>query len=290
MVEASSERSRQPIIPSQKAKEIPVREVSKPAEVAVSLRPTVAMEKHSPEAIKAKKIAKKPLPALWGGRAEFLPETVAFLKGCGIDPERVNPIPLGEGLTNVVFSYAAPDGSQKVIKIARRARKGFMSAGLHHDEENIALVKKFFGSYAVPTELRRDQATGKYIMLQDAIVGTPVTNKTESASVRAQLVDLARLNREMMRQTGFSMDFIGVPGMFTWFRHQFRQIITRKSEFQLSNIFMDQSGNLKIIDEGLLRFGKDLSLKQRLGSWSGFLANRLIMRLYFGVDLMPKRG
>jgi len=288
MVEASAERSRQLATVPPRVKEIPVNEVTRPAEVAVSLRPTVAMDKHSPEAIKAKKIAKKPLPALWSGRAEFMPETAAFLKGCGIDPELVNPIPLGEGLTNVVFSYASPDGSNKVIKIARQARKGFMSAGIHHDAENIALVKKFFGAYAVPTELRQDPATGKYLMLQDAIVGTPVTNKTESASVRAQLVDLARLNREMMRQTGYSMDFIGVPGMFTWFRHQFRQIITRKSEFQLSNIFMDQSGNLKIIDEGLLRFGKGLSLKQRLGSWSGFLANRLIMRLYFGVDLRPK--
>lgn len=288
MVEVSPERSRSLSTPLQRMKEIPHTEMSKRAETAVSIRPTVAMDKHSPEAIRAKKVAKKPLPALWGGRAEFLPETAAFLRGCGIDPERVNPIPMGEGLTNVVFSYAAPDGSQKVIKIARQARKGFMSAGYDHDAENIALVKKFFGSYAVPTELRQDQATGKYVMLQDAIVGKPVTNKTESASVRAQLADMARLNREMMRQTGHSMDFIGVPGMFTWLRHQFLQIITKKSEFQLSNIFADESGNLKIIDEGLLRFGKGLSLKQRLGSWSGFLANRLIMRLYFGVDLMPK--
>ncbi len=288
MVEASSERPRQLVSSVPRAKEAPVtREVSKPAEVVVSLRPTIAMDKHSPEAIKAKKIAKKPLPALWGGRAEFLPETIAFLKGCGIDPERVNPIPLGEGLTNVVFSYASPDGSQKVVKIARQVRKGFMSAGYHQDTENIALVKKFFGSYAVPTELRQDQTTGKYLMVQDAIAGRPVTNKVESASIRAQLVDLARLNREMMRQTGHSLDFIGVPGGFTWLRHQFMQIITKKSEFQLSNIHVDSEGNLKIIDEGLLRF-RNVSLKQRLTSYLGFFANRIIMRLYFGVDLRPK--
>ncbi len=235
MVELSPERSRLTPAMPQIRKEIPHAESPKPAEVAVSLRPTIAMEKHSPEAIKAKKIAKKPLPALWGGRADFLPETTAFLKGCGIDPERVNPIPMGEGFTNVVFSYAAPDGSDKVIKIARQARK------------------------------------------------------VESASVRAQLVDLARLNREMMRQTGHSLDFIGVPGGFTWLRHQFMQIITKKSEFQLSNIHVDSEGNLKIIDEGLLRF-KNVSLKQRLTSYLGFFANRLIMRLYFGVDLMPKPG
>ncbi len=290
MVEASSERSRQLVSTTPRAKEIPVtREVSKPAETAVSIRPTIAMEKHSPEAIKAKKIAKKPLPALWGNRAEFLPATTAFFKNCGIDPERVNPVPMGEGLTNVVFAYQAPDGSSKVVKIAREMRKGFMSAGYEHDADNIALVRKYFGAYAVPTEIRKDPASPKYLILQDAIAGKPVTNKLESQSIRAQLTDLARLNREMMRQTGHSLDFIGVPGFLTWLRHQFRQIITRKSEFHLSNIHVDQHGKLKIIDEGLLRF-KNVPFKQWVVANIGFLTNRLIMRLYFGVDLQPHVG
>lgn len=287
MAEFSPEYPGIPI--KQPVKDIPRNEYTKPAETAVSIRPTIAMEKHSPEAIKAKKIAKKPLPALWGNRAEFLPAITAFFKNCGIDPERVNPVPMGEGLTNVVFAYQAPDGSSKVVKIAREMRKGFMSAGYEHDADNIALVRKYFGAYAVPTEIRKDPASPKYLILQDAIAGKPVTNKLESQSIRAQLTDLARLNREMMRQTGHSLDFIGVPGFLTWLRHQFRQIITRKSEFHLSNIHVDQHGKLKIIDEGLLRF-KNVPFKQWVVANIGFLTNRLIMRLYFGVDLQPHVG
>lgn len=244
-------------------------------------------DKHSPEAIKAKKIQKKTPPPLWRERAEFLPATAEFFRNCGIDPQYVNPTPLGEGLTNVVFAYIAPDGTNKVVKLAREARKGFMSTGYEQDAENIALVKKFFGEYAVPTEIHQDPKTGKYLIVQDAITGKAITNKLETQSIRSQLVDMARMNREMMRQTGYSMDFIGVPGMLTWVRHQFRQIVTNKSEFEISNILVDQDGKLKIIDEGLLRLNKSKTPKQWLGTTSGFLANRLIMRLYFGVDLQP---
>ncbi len=278
-------REKVPAVP----KPVPSAEARKFPDVAVSIRPTIAMEKHTPEAIKAKKIAKQPMPALWGSRAEFLPATSEFMRRCGVISENVNPIPLGEGLTNVVFAYKAPDGSDKVIKMARQMRKGFMSTGHMQDAENIALVRKYFGGYSVPTEIHQDPETGKYLILQDAVKGSPLNSNLGSPSIRAQLVDMARLNREMMRQTGHSLDFIGVPGFLTWLRHQVRQIFTGKSVFQISNIHIDEMGRLKIIDEGLLRFGKDVPLKQTLVSHLGFLTNRLIMRLYFGVDLLGRR-
>lgn len=265
---------------------IPRNEASKNPDTATHIRPEIRMDKHSPEAIKAKKIQKKPVPAFWRERAEFLPSTVAFLTSCGIDPQLVNPTPMGEGLTHVVFAYQAPDGTDKVIKMPREVRKGFMSTGYKDDAENIALVHKFFGGYAVPTEIRQDPKTGKYLFVQDAVKGKAITNNLETQSIRAQLVDLARLNREMMRQTGHSLDFIGVPGFLTWLRHQFRGILTKKSSFDLSNILIDESGKLKIIDDGLLRF-RDVPLKQKIVSHGGFFFNRLIMRFYFGVSLRP---
>lgn len=249
-------------------------------------RGKVEIDKHSLEAVRAKK-AQKPLPALWRERAEFMPSTAEFFRRCGIDPQYVNPTPLGEGLTNVVFSYIAPDGSPKVIKMARQMRKGFMSTGYEQDAENIALVKKYFGEYAVPTEIHKDPTTNNYLIVQDAIEGKAITNKIETQGVRSQLADMARLNREMMRQTGHSLDFIGVPGFLTWLRHQYRGILTKKSEFEISNILIDKEGKLKIIDEGLLRF-KGVPLKQSSIANIGFMTNRLIMRLYFGVDLLPQ--
>lgn len=293
MVETSAAKPRQEQLSNSLIRPAVQKENRAPGKEERIDRGTIEMakaDKHSPEAIKAKKIQKKPPPPLWRERAEFLPATAEFFRRCGIDPQYVNPTPLGEGLTNVVFAYIAPDGSNKVVKLAREARKGFMSTGYEQDAQNIALVKKFFGEYAVPTEIHRDPETGKYLIVQDAVEGKAVTNKLETQSVRSQLVDMARLNREMMRQTGYSMDFIGVPGMLTWFRHQFRRIVTNKSEFELSNILIDKEGKLKIIDEGLLRLRKSETPKQWVGSTSGFLANRLIMRLYFGVDLQPDLG
>ncbi len=246
----------------------------------------IKMEAYSPEEIKKKKVNKITPPAFWKERAAFLPETAEYFQNCGVDPERVNPKPIGEGLTNVVFAYMSPEGTQKVIKVARQMRKGFMSTGYGQDAENIALVRKYFGSYAVPTEIHQDPKTGRYLIIQDAVQGKAITNKEESPAIRAQLVDLARLNREMMRQVGYSMDFIGVPGFLTWLRHQYRGLMTRSSTFELSNLLVDEQGKVKIIDEGLLRF-RDVPIKQRLTTSMGFFANRLIMRLYFGVDLQP---
>lgn len=246
------------------------------------------MDKRSPEAIKAKKIQKQEAPAWWQERAVFLPATESFFRACGIDPMYVNPIPMGEGLTNVVFLYEKPGEPKRVVKVAKEGPKGFMSNGIVEDAENIALVKKYFGAYSVPTEIRTDPATNRSLIVQEMISGKAVTNSIDTQDIRAQLADLARLNREMMRQTGYSLDFIGVQGLSTWFAHQFRRIVTNKSEFQLSNIIVDDTGKLRIIDEGLLRFGKGLTVKQRLGSASGFVSNRLIMRLYFGVDLQPE--
>lgn len=252
------------------------------------LAPSVTPEKHTLEAAKVKKLQKKPVPPLWKSQAEFLPQTAAFLKNCGIDPAFVDPKPMGWGFTHIVFSYL-PDGqSPKVIKIPRASTNNYMTQGYHEDLDNIALVKKYFGEYSVPTELRLDPSTGKYVYIQDAIKGNPINHLTETQYARTQLVDMARLNREMMRQTGQSLDFLGIPGFFSLLRHHIRHIFSKNSSFEVSNVLIDDTGKLKIIDDGLLRF-RNVPFKQRMISSLGFMVNRVIMRLYFGVDLKPKQ-
>lgn len=249
------------------------------------MRPEITLASGEITVSKSKTIKRK-APALWHERAQFLPETAEFFRRCGVDPERVNPIPIGEGFTNIAFFYIAPEGTHRVVKIARRVSKGFMSTGYEQDVEDIALVKKYFGSYALPTEVRKDPQTGNWVIIQDMVRGKVLTSTLETPGIRAQLVDMARLNREMMRQTGHCLDFVGLPGMLTWLRHQFRAIVTRKSVFDVSNIMVDTSGNLKIIDETLLRL-TNIPAKQRAISNVGLIINSLLMRLYFGVDLQP---
>lgn len=250
--------------------------VTRPGIALAGTELTVAKDKNS----------KRKTPALWHERAQFLPETADFFRRCGVDHSAVNPTPIGEGFYHLVFEYIAPDGKEKVVKVPKAAHKGYMSSGVVQDTENSNIIQKFFGSYAIATETRTDPATGNYLFIQDKIVGKTLTSDLETPAIRAQLVDMARLNREMMRQTGASFDFIGFAGALSWFRHEFRQIVTKKSTFEITNIIVDNHGNLKIIDDGLLRF-RDVPLKQRTISNLGFLTNRLIMRLYFGVDLQP---
>lgn len=263
-------------------KEQMTRRETKQSERASSLSADLA----ETEDILERKLEKKPAPMLWQDKATFLPATDSFLRKCGINPEYVNPIPIGGGLTHIVFDYQPPGTEEKVVKIPRAVSTGFMSTGYQADLENIKLTQKYFGPYAVDTQVRMDTATGKYLYVQDKVDGKPITSLTESQTVRAQIADLARLNREMLRQQNVSMDFLGVPGFLSLLRHQFWSIISKKSHFELSNIMENTEGKLKLIDIGLLRF-KNVPLQQRLISHLGFFANRMIMRLYFGVDIRP---
>jgi len=265
---------------------MPAKEHSRKRDVLTARVVGYIPEKKDAGEIIQKKLEKKPAPPLWREKAEFLPATASFLSQCGIHPDFVNPMPIGQGFTHIVFAYRQPGEPDRVVKVPRAISPGLMSSGYIQDQENIALVKKFFGEYSVPTDVRKDEKTGKYLYVQDAVSGRPVTSLTDSQPVRTQIADLARLNREMMRQQQTSMDFLGVPGFLTVVRHQFWSIISKKSHFELSNIFEDGNGKLKLIDSGLIRF-KNVPMKQKLISHLGFFVNRVIMRLYFGVDIKP---
>lgn len=273
-----------PVVPDAQARvehTINRRLVPKPGKAEAS----IGMVKPAYEDAKAKKLENNAVP-LWEAKAVFMPATAEFLNRCGIDPAHVNPKPIGEGFTHVVFDYRPPGSERKVVKIPRTASQGLMSSGYEEESENIGLIQKYFGEYAARTDVRKDPETVRYVTVQEAIEGTPVKSSTETQMVRTQLADIMRLNREMMRQTGHSLDFIGVPGGLSWLRHSIRSIFTQKSDFDVSNILIDGNGKLKIVDFDVIRF-KDVPPKQWAISQFGFAANRIIMRLYFGVDMKP---
>lgn len=90
-----------------------------------------------------------------------------------------------------------------------------------------------------------------------------------------------------MKDTGNSMDFIGVPGFFSWARHQVRKFFEQKSVFDLSNLILDGQGKIRIIDYDMLRF-RNVTPKQAFISRLGFNMNRFVMKSYFNLDMKPK--
>jgi hypothetical protein len=220
-------------------------------------------------------------------KAEFLPSTKLLFNAVDVDASRVNPVPLGEGLNHIVFSYASPDGRQRVVKIPRESTQGMMVGGHTDERENIDLVQKYFPQYAVPTEILTDQNTGAYVITQDVVKGTPITNKSRTKEIDMQLKDIMKANGKLMKETGHSMDFVGVPGFLSWVKHQYKKIFTRTSVFEVSNLLVGDDGKIRIVDYDMLRF-KNISLKQRFISDLGYATNFYIMKWYFGVNVKGK--
>lgn len=220
-------------------------------------------------------------------RAVFLPSAVQFFEHCGLDASRINPAPIGEGFNHLVFSYDNPNGTKQVVKVVKPETLGLMNKGRRDESENITLITKYFSQFAVPTEIRSDPTSGKYLIIQNEVHGTPITNKSHTPDIDRQLTELMRCNRNLMNDTGHTMDFFGVPGFFSWVRHQFRQFFTHKSTFEISNLILDDQGKVRIIDYDMLRF-KHVSPRQKAISYLGYAANKAVMRLYFDQHMKPK--
>lgn len=215
------------------------------------------------------------------------PETHNIFAQCGIDTRYVSQKPIGWGLMHDVYGYTVPGEPKKVIKVPKIDAIGLMHEGLADEAENIRLVQKFFGTYAVPTIIKPAPDGKNYVIVQDFVEGKPVTSHTESTAIRAQISDIIRLNREMMRQVGRSLDFIGMDGAKGWFFHQVGKFFNKESEFAITNLIEDAQGNIRLIDCDTFAFSEHIPIKQKAASQLSFLVNRVMMQWYFGLSIKP---
>jgi len=197
--------------------------------------------------------------------ATFTQPISEALKRCAITTEFINPVPLGQGSNHLVYLHTVPNEPVRVIKMA----KAKSPTTLTHDggkgaEEGIEIAKKAFGSYAAEAEVRIDpQDAERYFVIQDLVNGKPITNirVKQSPNLQKQLADIVRRNNMLYKQDKMSLDFIGMPGFLGWFKSQFKKLLLHKSEFEVSNIIEDESGNLKIIDFEYFRLADHVGLK-----------------------------
>ena len=221
-------------------------------------------------------------PKISYGSAEFLPEINTLLIACDIDPSIVNPVSIGEGANHIVFR--ATDGSF-VVKIPKSESKVTMNMGHEDEQKQINKIKKAFPNFSLPTEIRGDEKTGKYIVIQKAVDGKSITNHTKDPELLKQLHHIIELNNQLYAESGESLDFVGMPGFMSWVKRQFKKIILRKSDFEVSNILVDEkTKRLYIIDTDVLRT-QNVPLKTALISRVGLFVNRMLMKWYFRKDI-----
>jgi len=149
------------------------------------------------------------------------------------------------------------------------------------EDANITTVIAAFPRFAIPTLIKKDPDSDRYCIVQQAVTGTPLTQLNCKPELKKQLQDIIALNHRLIETQHISLDFVGMPGFFTWIKRQFR----RHGPFEVSNIMIDSQGQLKIIDYDIFDFNHGSSIRHKIASRIGFIANRFLMHHYFGVDI-----
>jgi len=211
---------------------------------------------------------------------------------CGIQVDYVNPTPLGEGANHLVYSYSLPNEKPRVIKIAKEQSTTTLTENSAEGErEGNEIAKKTFSHYAATTDVMNDpKGDDRYFVIQDAVKGKPVTNSRfkSNGSVRKQLSEIVQKNNKLYADEKMCLDFVGMAGFTGWFKKQFKKLLLRKSEFEVSNIIEGEDGKLKIIDFEYFNLNGHISFMKKITNFLGMTVNRILMKHYFGLDIKKR--
>ncbi len=220
--------------------------------------------------------------------SEFTKETAESLRRCGIKTEYVNPTPIGEGANHIVYWYAEPNKQARVIKIGKPTSITTMTEGPEEERRNFEISAKNFPGYVAKTEVYIDPQNNRlYYVVQDAVKGRLINNEIVRANpdIRRQLEEIIKYNNDLYSRERMSLDFVGMPGFLSWLNRQKMKFLLRKSEFEVSNILVDEQGKLKIIDYEYFSPHDRDNFKKRFKGFFGLLINRILMKHYFGLDI-----
>ncbi|MFH0773006.1 MAG: hypothetical protein V1922_01730 [bacterium] len=221
--------------------------------------------------------------------AEFTKQTAEALGRCGVSTEYINPVPIGQGANHVVFEIDEPGTEKKVLKICKPATITTMTEGHIGEKEGYDQATSYFTDKYIPkTEVYKDPQSDFFCVIQNAVKGKEISNLSlrNKPELLAQLKEIVQINNRLYKDKKITLDFVGMNGFTSWLRKQFSKLLLRKSEFQVSNILVDEKGKLQIIDFEFFDLSHKASFKRRILNWFGTSANRLLMKHYFGLDIL----
>ncbi len=286
-VMASSKPDRtMPIIPENKP--VPPTNEILPTTQEIPTQTPIPAHTHSPLAITESSPISQIVPVY---TAQFTKETEAALKRCEVDTNYVNPVPLNFGANHVVFSMDEPGKKKRVIKITKEKSVTTMTEGHKGERENFELARSYFSEKYIPhTDVKKDPQSDFFCVVQDTVTGKEITNLSIKNKMRLkqQLQEIVSMNNKLYREKKMTLDFIGMSGFTGWIRKQFGKFFMRKSEFPVSNILVDEEGNLKIIDFEFFDLKEEVGIKKQITNWIGMTANRILMNHYFGLDIKER--
>lgn len=219
-------------------------------------------------------------------RSEFTKPIAEALTRAGINVAYVDATPINSGANHVVYWYRAPGEPLRVLKIAKEKSMTTLTNNHTEEEENYMRAQQEFPGYTLDTQIMHDPDSTFYCIVQDAVQGEALTNKhSKDPEVRKQLCEIIRMNNMLYKKERISLDFVGMPGFFSWVNRQKLKLLQRKSEFEVSNILIDKEGKLKIVDYEFFDRRKVASFERRTRGYWGLLTNRILIKRYFDLDI-----
>ncbi|MGB8646962.1 MAG: hypothetical protein WCF84_17125 [Anaerolineae bacterium] len=207
----------------------------------------------------------------------------------GVDARALGEL-LGAGLQHRIYEYQE-DARPMVLKVLIPTR-WLRLPNIAEAQEDIALVSRFFGSFAIsPTEVIplhdgtyaiKQRRLGKFSGL------TPPD--LEQESVRRKFFEVVRRNHEMIVQAGRSLDFLGREGQ----RKCRAAFVGFRQTPTISNIVVetcpDGAENLWVMDTDLEKFYPHATnlrdLRSGLAARMAVEINRFLILRLFGIDLL----
>jgi len=228
-----------------------------------------------------------PEPSYADRQVDFTKATAESLRRCGIDVDAMTVSYLGEGANHKVYLCKQEGQPDQVLKIGKEKSVTTMTNNHVEEDANYALAKEFFPGFTLETRTLSDPTSDFYCILQDAVKGKPLTNKSahEHPHIVQQMQDIVRMNNKLYQERKISLDFVGMPGFLSWFNRQKLKLLQRRSEFEVSNILIDELGNLKIVDYEFFDQSTQADAKTKFQGFWGLLVNRMAVRHYFNLDI-----
>jgi hypothetical protein len=202
---------------------------------------------------------------------------------------------LGKGLEHLVVPSKSPDLVLKIPRLDWIAAQWLL--GLNATERtksNVRLFNQYFSNHSLDTTLRTVEAvrlplTTKYLFPKRQIIiqekmcdHLPLEGTlTDLSSYQSQLEDIAKRNRQLFIDTGFTLDLFSseylLPTIY--------KLATDQSYWGLPNLFA-KDGQIRINDFGLFQIKNpqnpiDFLAKLNLGTLTHVMSQRL------GIKFLP---
>jgi hypothetical protein len=197
------------------------------------------------------------------------------LAAAGVGPK------VGEGFNHTAYRYK----KKWVLKVPR-------SYGSYHYSNQLSLlrdlqlIRRYFPQFAITTIVVMSRDGSKYCMLQPFYSGSRKIVPHRSGSIRQSLQHIWTVNQRLRRETGYAVDLVGGAG----YVHALLSLVTRNFQPYLSNLILTTRRSQRVallVDIELLRLSRPEAQWQAiiswLLSWSSYLANRAILRVFFRI-------